>query len=148
MERRFESAGLQSLYDEFVGGDPEMVSHFEHTSASLEISVTIRRLRTEAGLTMKELAARVGTQPSAIARLEHADYEGHSLSMLRRIAEALGRRVEIRFPRAEAGAPKHAKAHSHSKGGGVPKTSTSSAPATDDGGIGEESKASEKKGRS
>jgi hypothetical protein len=32
-----------------------------------------------------------------ICRLEDADYEGHSVSMLRRIATALNRRVEIRF---------------------------------------------------
>jgi hypothetical protein len=30
-----------------------------------------------------------------IARLENADYEGHSLSMLQRIAYALNQRVEI-----------------------------------------------------
>jgi hypothetical protein len=32
-----------------------------------------------------------------ICRLEDADYEGHSLAMLRRIADALDQRVEIRF---------------------------------------------------
>lgn len=109
MGRRFESAGLQALYEEFVGDDPELVNHFERTLATMEIGVAIRRLRTEAGLTMKELAERVGTQPSAIARLEHAGYEGHSLSMLRKIAAALGRRVEVRFPRVEEKAPAAAK---------------------------------------
>lgn len=54
-------------------------------------------MRTEAGLSQRELAKKVGTTASAICRLEDADYEGHSLSMLRRIAAALGRRVEIRF---------------------------------------------------
>ena len=39
----------------------------------------------------------VGTTASAICRLEDADYEGHSLAMLNRIASALKRRVEIRF---------------------------------------------------
>jgi hypothetical protein len=39
----------------------------------------------------------VGTSLSAIARLEDADYEGHSLSMLRRIGEALNQKIEIRF---------------------------------------------------
>ena len=39
----------------------------------------------------------VGTTVSVICRLEDADYEGHSLAMLNRIAEALNRRVEIRF---------------------------------------------------
>jgi transcriptional regulator with XRE-family HTH domain len=46
-------------------------------------------LRTKAGLTQQELAARVGTTRSAISRLEDADYNGHLPSMLKRIAEAL-----------------------------------------------------------
>ena len=39
----------------------------------------------------------MGTTPSVISRLEDDDYEGHSLAMLRRIASALNKRVEIRF---------------------------------------------------
>jgi transcriptional regulator with XRE-family HTH domain len=50
-----------------------------------------------AGLTQQQLAERIGTTPSVISRLESADYRGHSLSMLRRIADALGKRVELRF---------------------------------------------------
>ena len=45
----------------------------------------------------RRLAERVGTSKSAICRLEDADYDGHSLSMLKRIAEALDKLVEIRF---------------------------------------------------
>ena len=44
-----------------------------------------------------ELAKLVGTSASMIRRLEDADYEGHSLAMLRRIAAAMNKRVEIRF---------------------------------------------------
>ncbi len=45
----------------------------------------------------------VGTTASVICRLEDADYEGHSLAMLQRIAAALNKRVEIRFvPRQAA----------------------------------------------
>lgn len=54
-------------------------------------------LRTRARLTQRQLAKRVGTTASVICRLEDADYEGHSLAMLRRIAAALNKRVEIRF---------------------------------------------------
>ena len=45
----------------------------------------------------RELARRVGTTASVICQLENADYQGHSLSLLKRIAAALGKRVEIRF---------------------------------------------------
>ena len=57
----------------------------------------IRELREEAGLTQSELARRVGTTQSVISRLESDDYEGHSLSMLSRIAEVLNRRVTVRL---------------------------------------------------
>lgn len=50
----------------------------------------------EAGLTQRELA-RLGTSASAICRLEHADYEGHSMAMLKRIATVLNKRMGMRF---------------------------------------------------
>ena len=57
----------------------------------------IFHLRQSSGLSQVELARRVGTTQSVISRLEDADYEGHSLAMLNRIAAAMERRVEIRF---------------------------------------------------
>jgi len=54
---------------------------------------------TAGSISRRELAKRVGTTASVICRLEDADYDGHSMSMLNRIAEALGYRVELRFVR-------------------------------------------------
>lgn len=76
---------------------PEARAGLEEARASAEVARQIFALRTEAGLTQRELAERVGTKNTVICRLEDDDYEGHSLSMLRRIAKALGKRVEIRF---------------------------------------------------
>jgi transcriptional regulator with XRE-family HTH domain len=72
----------------------------ERTNA--EIAQIIYDARTRAGLTQKELAERVGTKQPTIARLEDADYDGHSLSMLRRIASALHLRLEVRLVPDEA----------------------------------------------
>ena len=58
--------------------------------------------RESAGLTQAQLAKRVGTTQSVISRLEDADYEGRSLSMLQRIAEALHQRVEVRLVKVRA----------------------------------------------
>lgn len=66
-------------------------------SANLEVGRKIYDLRTEAGLTQAALAKLVRTTASVISRLEDADYDGHSMAMLRRIAAALNKRVEIRF---------------------------------------------------
>lgn len=63
----------------------------------IEVAELIHAARTAAGLSQRELAARLGTSASAICRLEDADYEGHSLAMLRRVGAALGQRVQVRF---------------------------------------------------
>jgi ribosome-binding protein aMBF1 (putative translation factor) len=66
---------------------------------NLEVAQMIYDARTQAGLSQRELAERIGSRQPVIARLEDADYEGHSLTMLQRIGEALGRRLEVRFVR-------------------------------------------------
>ena len=81
----------------YVRGDPEMQAMLEEERINAEIARKIYDLREKAGLTQRELAKRIGTTASVICRLEDADYEGHSLSMLRRIAEALNHRLEIRL---------------------------------------------------
>lgn len=57
----------------------------------------IRRARAQAGLNQLDLANRMGTSRSAIYRLEDPGYWGHSLPVLRRLAAAVGKRLEIRF---------------------------------------------------
>ena len=88
---------VEILRRRFYEGNAARLESLEETRANEEIARKIRMLRTKAGLTQAQLARVVGTTPSAICRLEDADYEGHSVAMLRRIAAALNRRVEIRF---------------------------------------------------
>ena len=76
-------------------GDPELQEMIEESSLNARVAQMIYTARTEAGLTQQQLADLIETKQSVIARLEDADYEGHSLSMLQRIAEALNQRVEI-----------------------------------------------------
>jgi ribosome-binding protein aMBF1 (putative translation factor) len=89
---------VEILRRRFVEGDADSEALLEEIRAEAEVARTIYRLRSAAKLTQQALAERVGTTASVISRLEDADYTGHSLAMLRRIAAALGRRVEIRFP--------------------------------------------------
>src|SRR5882724_4774740 len=96
-KRNFKSAALQWTYDHHIGKDPKRVEEYEQEVLNAEIARKIYDLRTKAGLSQRELAKKVGTAASTICRLEDADYDGHSLYMLKRIAEALDKRVEIRF---------------------------------------------------
>ena len=73
------------------------LKYLEEERADGEIARKIYELRMAAGLTQTQLAKLIATTASVICRLEDADYSGHSLAMLRRIAAALRQRVEIRF---------------------------------------------------
>jgi ribosome-binding protein aMBF1 (putative translation factor) len=102
-KRRFESDALQYSWDRFIGDDPERIWEYEKCGADIEVAQLIYDMRTDAGLTQRQLAKKVSTTASVICRLEDADYEGHSLAMLRRIADALGKRIETRFVPAAKG---------------------------------------------
>ena len=93
--------GVLILDELFVRGDPEMEDLLKIEREKANVAQKIYDLRNQAELTQKQLAELVGTTPSVISRLENADDDGHSMRMLKRIAEALGRRVKIEFPRKE-----------------------------------------------
>jgi DNA-binding XRE family transcriptional regulator len=96
-QRKPTTDAVEILHRRYYEGRSERLAALEEERANAEIARKIYALRTKAGLTQRQLAKRVGTSASAICRLEDADYEGHSLAMLRRIAAALDKRVEIRF---------------------------------------------------
>ena len=85
------------IVDRMVGKDKELRDLIATEAINAGVARMIYNARTKAGLTQKELAKLVGTTQSVIARLEDADYEGHSLNMLHRIAAALNKRVDIRL---------------------------------------------------
>jgi DNA-binding XRE family transcriptional regulator len=91
------SDAVEVLHRRFYEGKPSRLKNLEEARANEEIARKIRELRTVAGLTQTQLAKLIGTTASVICRLEDADYEGHSLAMLRRIGAALNQRVQIRF---------------------------------------------------
>ena len=85
------------ILDRLTGEDPAMRRMVEEARLNAGVAQRIYALRTKAGLSQSQLAKRVGTTQSVISRLEDADYEGHSLSMLQRIAGALDTEIEVRF---------------------------------------------------
>jgi DNA-binding XRE family transcriptional regulator len=93
----FITDGVEILHRRFYQGKPARLKELEEERANEAVAGKIRELRTKAGLTQAQLAKLLGTTASVICRLEDANYEGHSLAMLRRIAAALDQQVEIRF---------------------------------------------------
>jgi DNA-binding XRE family transcriptional regulator len=85
------------LIDRRFGVSADAQAQHEQFSEQAEVAEILYAARKAAGLTQKQLAELVGTTQQVISQLEDADYEGHSLSMLRRIAAALDCRVEMRL---------------------------------------------------
>ena len=86
--RAFARPGVKKAYD-------DLAEEFAFLDEVL-------KARAEAGLTQAEVAARVGTTQSAIARLESAEPKhSPSIATLQKYAKALGYKVEIRLVKNE-----------------------------------------------
>lgn len=68
---------------------------YARTLQQIDLALLVREMREDAELTQTELARKIGTTQSVIARLENAEYAGHSLSMLERIAAACGVNLKL-----------------------------------------------------
>ena len=88
---------IEIIHRRYYEGRPDRIAALAEAEANDTVARKISALRKRAGLTQQQLAKLVGTTTSVISRLESADYQGHSLAMLRRIANALNKRVELRF---------------------------------------------------
>ena len=106
---------LKILYQRYYQNNPERLTELEEAFVNDDVARKLNELRTGAGLSMRELADLVGTTASVICRLEDADYEGHSLSMLNRIATALNRRVKVDFVPITPDVPKISLSHDRNR---------------------------------
>lgn len=79
----------------YIKSGPKREASLATERLNAEMARLLYTRRTEAGLTQGQLAERVGTTQSVISRLEDCDYQGHSLAMLQRIAEALHKKLTV-----------------------------------------------------
>jgi len=75
--------------------DPDFAARFKRAGEAWDVALQIAALREQAGLSQAQLAVLLKTSQQQISRLESPGYEGHSLSMLRRVAKALNARVRV-----------------------------------------------------
>jgi transcriptional regulator with XRE-family HTH domain len=84
--------------------DPDFAERFKRAGEAWDVAMQLAALREKAGLSQKELARKLKTSQQNVSRLESPSYEGHSLSMLRRVAGLLGATVRVVIePRKNSG---------------------------------------------
>ncbi len=93
-------AKLKDLKERFMK-DPAFRKEYARADEEYALVEAMVRARTAANLTQSELAARIGTTQSAIARLEGGKLSP-SVRTLRRYAEATGVRLTFGFERTDA----------------------------------------------
>ena len=96
MKRKAVDA-LEILDDRYFNGRPKMQALLEEARKRLQLAMQLHELREKEGLTQQEVADRVGTTRSVIARLEQPGYEKHTISTLRKVAGAMGYAVKVEF---------------------------------------------------
>jgi len=79
----------------YIKDDAARQEELEEERLNAQVARLIYELRIKEGLSQQQLAKKIRTTQSVISRLEDADYAGHSLSMLNRIAKALNQRITI-----------------------------------------------------
>ncbi len=77
---------------------PEVRREYDRLAEEFAFLEEILKARAEAGLTQAEVAARIGTTQSAVARLESGGLKhSPSLATLEKYASALGCKLQIRL---------------------------------------------------
>jgi len=91
---------FKTLKDQWLK-DPKVRKEYDALKTEFKLAEEIIRARAKAKMTQAELARRIGTKSTAISRLESPNYGKASISMLKKVAQALGCELQIRL------VPKH-----------------------------------------
>ena len=82
---------------------PEVRREYDRLAEEFAFLDEILKARAETGLTQAEVAERIGTTQSAVARLESpSGRHSPSVATLQRYASALGYRLEVRLVKQRA----------------------------------------------
>src|SRR6202021_3278352 len=90
MKRTVKRDKHSEFVEQSARKSPNYRKAFSQTLQQIDLALLLREMREDAGLTQSELARKIGTTQSAIARLEDAEYAGHSHTKLGRVATACG----------------------------------------------------------
>jgi len=74
---------------------PRFTASFQKELSRIRLGNQISELREKHGWTQADLARKVGTTQSGIARLENPNYRNYSLKTLEKVAKALGARLVV-----------------------------------------------------
>jgi len=87
---------MDNMHEE-LRGNRELNARFQRELTRLQLADQILKLRERGELSQAQMARRIGTHQSAVARMEQSTYRGYTVATLAKIAAAAGARLEVRF---------------------------------------------------
>ncbi len=87
----------EAVFDRLFGDTDGWDERVAAATDAVLLAEEVYALRERHGLSQRALAELINSSQSAVARMEDATYRGHSISVLRRIAAAVGEKVSVRF---------------------------------------------------
>ncbi len=105
MSAKRTSDGVSILHNRYVKDDPAKKAALDQERVNVYVARMIKDMRERAGLSQAELAEAIDTGQSAISRLEDADYDGHSLRILQRIADVLEQKLVVQMTTEDTTGP-------------------------------------------
>ncbi len=86
---------VKILHGRYIRNKSRRLKSLQRERQKAHIAAQIYQLRNKEGLSQRQLADLIGTTQSVISRLEDADYSGHSIQTLRRIADVLHCELQV-----------------------------------------------------
>lgn len=112
LERYINELGQEVVdYEQAMRGElASVLPAFNPRSGRVEVARALVKMRLAKGMTQEELAQQLGTHQPSITRWESEEYEAYRLGDLKRLANALGRDLDVVFvarPETEPQAMQH-----------------------------------------
>ena len=82
--------------------NPEFKKAWDDLDPEFRVLKAMIKAREKSGISQAELARRLGTKQSVVSRLEHGAFSKASLETIKKVADALDMRLELRLRHKKA----------------------------------------------
>lgn len=93
----FTTDALEILHNLYFKDDPEALARIAREEEKCAIAARIYEWRTQAGMSQRSLADKIGTTPSVISRFEKTLEDNYTVTTLKKIASVFGRNLQEFF---------------------------------------------------
>ena len=93
------------LMDRWYGNIPHWDDLVAEEEFKMQVGQAVYDLRNAVGMSQADLARLIGANQATVSKVENADYDGHTIEVLKRVCFALHTKISINCPTHAGGQP-------------------------------------------